>query len=133
MNPKLYFLCGNAFMIYLNFECKILLHFKMLEFTVYVLNVYSRHADRPSQILVAVNERNKERSLKVSRTKLIMSGKCIFVDKIQFPSKLDKLDYISHAGINKFKILSINTEPASTADILSSAEGTIRSSSNTMT
>jgi hypothetical protein len=40
---------------------------------------------------VPVNERNKERSLKVSRTKLIMSGRYKFVDKIQFCSKVENL------------------------------------------
>jgi hypothetical protein len=46
----------------------------MLVFSVGVLNVYSRNADRPLQISVRVYERNKERSLKVSRMELIMIG-----------------------------------------------------------
>jgi hypothetical protein len=65
--------------------------------------------------------------------KLIMSGAYKFVDKIQFCSKLDKLDYILLAGLNKFEILSINTEPTSTADILLPAEGTTGLCPTTMT
>jgi hypothetical protein len=56
----------------------------MLEFSVCVFNIYSRNADRPLQIPVLVDERNKERSLKVSRTKLIMSGKYKLLIKFNF-------------------------------------------------
>jgi hypothetical protein len=60
----------NAFLVYLNFDFEILLHFKMLEFCVCVLNVYSRNANNPLQISVPVYERNKEWLLKVRRSKL---------------------------------------------------------------
>jgi hypothetical protein len=64
---------------------------------------------------------------------LIMIGWYKFVDKIQFCSKHDKLDYILLAGLSMCEILSINTEPTSIADVLSPAEGTIRLSPTTMT
>jgi hypothetical protein len=82
--PQIIFLCGNALILYLIFDFKILLNFKMLEFRVCVLHVYSRNADRPLQISVRVHERNKERSLKANRMKLIMIGWYKFVDSYSY-------------------------------------------------
>jgi hypothetical protein len=46
---------------------------------------------------------HKQKTLNQCRSKLIMNGRYRFADKIQFCSKLDKLEYILLAGLTKLK------------------------------